>query len=70
MWKEDSLYLLKNDAWLLIPPVAVRREVVEERHIPLHHAGINKLVASLRSEFWWSTLVADVGTVVKECDSC
>ena len=64
------MYILGNNAWLLVPPVAVRKEVVEECHGLLRHAGINKLVASLRSKFWWSTLVADVGIVVKGSDSC
>ena len=47
----------KNDAWLLVLPVAVRKEVIEERHVLLKHAGVNKIIASLRSEFGWSTSV-------------
>ena len=69
-WQDDSLCLLKQDVWLLVPPVAVRREVIEERHVLLRHAGVNKLLASLRGEFWWSSMAEDVGIVVKECDSC
>ena len=29
-WQDDSLWLLKQEVWLLVPPVAVRREVIEE----------------------------------------
>lgn len=69
-WLDDSLFMMRRGNWVLVPPVAVRREAVEERHVLLKHAGINKLVSSLRSEYWWNTLMEDVTTVVKECDSC
>ena len=54
----------------MVPAVAARKEVIQERHILLRHAGVNKLIASLKQEFWWNSMVDDVSAVVRECDSC
>jgi Integrase zinc binding domain len=69
-WGPDTLQIKRGDDWVDIPPVAVRSEIVEERHILLRHAGVSKLMASLRNDFYWSHMLEDVTKVVKECDSC
>jgi len=52
-WENDALYILKKGSWLMVPAVATRIETIEERHVLLRHAGINKLLASLKGEYWW-----------------
>ena len=54
----------------MVPAVAARVETVEERHVLLRHAGVNKLLASLRNEYWWQGMPDDVSKVVRECDCC
>ena len=69
-WENGALWILRQQEWLMIPAVAARKEVIQERHILLRHAGVNKLVSSLKQEFWWNSMVDDVAAVVRECDSC
>lgn len=69
-WDEDALYINKHDEWLQVPAVAVRQELIEERHVLLRHAGVNKLMGSLKLEFWWNGMIDDISRVVRECDCC
>jgi hypothetical protein len=55
---------------VIVPAVAARAEVVEERHILLRHAGVQKLLASLMGEYWWPAMADDVARIVRECDAC
>ena len=56
--------------WIDMPPVAIRRPIVEERHILLRHSGVSKLWTSLRGDFYWQGMLEDISQVVRECDSC
>lgn len=64
------MYILKRNVWLMVPAVATRVETIEERHVLLRHAGVNKLLASLKGEYWWPSMQDDISCVVQECDSC
>lgn len=48
--------MLRDGTWVDVPPVAVRSEVIEERHILLRHAGVSKLLASLRQDYYWNRM--------------
>ena len=54
----------------MVPSVATRVETVEERHVLLRHAGVSKLLASLRGDYWWQGMADDISRVVRECNSC
>jgi len=56
--------------WLVVPAIAQRDEVIEERHVLLRHAGVSKLLSSLRADYWWKHLLDDIGRIVRQCDAC
>lgn len=69
-WGPDTLQIKTKYDWVDVPPVAVRLEIVEERHILLRHAGVSKLMPSLKGDFYWHGMLEDVTTVLKRCDNC
>ena len=69
-WEDEQLYILKDDKWLQIPSIAQRKELVEERHVLLAHAGSIRTADSLKREFYWNNMYKTAAAVIDECDAC
>lgn len=58
-----------SEGWLVMPPVAARKVLVEAAH-SWGHTGINKMVQALNTTFWWPGLTKTVKEVVGGCMPC
>ena len=72
----------EDEAALLVPPAGeIRRELIEDAHIPLppdkevnpdelEHRTVEDILAELNETFWWMTMEQDVVEYVKTCEEC
>ena len=68
--KDGILYRHKRDSDLLVVPPTLRKDILHWLHDRSGHCGINKIVALLRSRFWWPRSSQDAAALVKGCSRC
>ena len=67
---EYSSLSYENKHPLILPSCHLVKLLVRKEHLRMHHAGVNTLIASLRSSYWILGLRRIVKSVVKGCVQC
>ena len=64
---------IENEEWcgnVIALPTVLIPMVLKMAHFTSGHAGIARMIPTLRLQYWWPTLIADVTRVVNRCRSC
>ena len=69
-FEDGILWICRDGKWLMVPTIAQRRELVEERHYLLRHAGAHAIVQSLRGQYYWVNMRDTAVKVIASCDAC
>jgi hypothetical protein len=73
-WSEAAggqLYRLRRDGQRhLVPPAAVRAELVLQAHVTLGHAAMRRLVSALSKQYWWHDMWSMAVDVCRSCLAC
>ena len=57
-------------SWVEVPPVPTRKRIAIDTHYTLGHCGRDKLVDSIRLDYWWPGMYHDIASVLAKCAVC
>jgi len=63
-------YKTDSDAYLLIPPMKKRKEIIITLHKELSHTGIEKMLNELKKNYYWPKMKLDIKIVINSCKNC
>ena len=59
-----------GQTWVEVPPVPTRKKLVIDTHHTLGHCGRDKVVDTVRLDFWWPGMHHDIASVLAKCEVC
>jgi transposase InsO family protein len=66
----DILYLVKDNLYRLVVPVASRKELLAGIHSSVGHAGIDKVTYVMREHYYWPGMEEDIRMHINNCLEC
>ncbi len=61
---------MDGERWVDVPPLVTRPKLLMDTHDSLGHCGRDKLLAAMRTHFWWPGMHMDVADCVRRCSTC
>ena len=58
------------ERWVDVPPLITRPRLMMDTHDSLGHCGRDKLLATLKTYFWWPGMHSDVAECLRRCPVC
>ena len=68
-WKDDQIEIEKNNNWLIIPKVDMRKKLIQEAHA-LGHFGPQTTWERLEEDYYWKKLREEVKYWIERCLTC